>query len=210
MLGNMFFQKDIQDNFMGTNEKCISDIFNETFNNEIEFIKVKFGNKKRMDGKLKYTHSIKVAKILFEKGFSNKIIKIALFHDLIEDTGTTYEEILEIAGEDIANCIKILTKESGYNMKEYIKRINQDYRCHMVKLADRLHNLISANARIDDIEFIENQVIETKEYFLDLSKGTVFEYDINKAYTQLKKKLIIRRFNNRRFAEFLTTIKLIR
>ena len=46
----------------------------------------------------------------------------------------------------------------------------------MVKLADRIHNLSeSPNA---SKEFQDKYIKETKEWFIDLAKGTVFEEDL--------------------------------
>ena len=75
-----------------------------------------------------------------------KVMMLALLHDTIEDTGTTYEEIKEAFGEDIANGVQALTKNEDLpheeRMKDSLKRIKtQSVEVAIVKLADRLFNL---------------------------------------------------------------------
>ena len=54
----------------------------------------------------------------------------------------------------------------------------------MVKLADRLHNLMSAD--VADKAFQKRYVKETEEFYVDLAKGTPFEEDIANALIALK------------------------
>ena len=61
-------------------------------------------------------------------------IKEKLFHDLLEDTDTTYEEILQLTDFEVATAVKLLTKEKRYIMQKYIERIKQNNIARMVKL----------------------------------------------------------------------------
>ncbi len=54
----------------------------------------------------------------------------------------------------------------------------------MVKLADRIHNL--SEAHFANRDFQEKYIKETKKWFIDLAKGTVFEEDINRELEALK------------------------
>lgn len=130
-------------------------------------------------------HPINVAWILKNKGFSEDYQIAGLFHDLIEDTDTTYEEILKISSEEIANAVRLVTKEKGYKMAEYIERISKNDMAKMVKLADRLHNVLET--KLADLEFQKKYVKETEEWYLDLAKNTCFEDDLNKEIKSLKK-----------------------
>ena len=91
-----------------------------------EFMKLKHGNQKRKQGTPYYLHPLAVAKMLKEKGFSEDYQIAGLFHDLIEDTDATCEEIKNISNENVAEAVKLLTKNKGYVMAEYIGNID-DY-----------------------------------------------------------------------------------
>ncbi|MEB2281970.1 hypothetical protein LAV73_18540 [Lysinibacillus xylanilyticus] len=69
-------------------------------------------------------------------------------------------------------------------MEVYIQDIRNNPIAKMVKLADRLHNLLSA--LVANEKFRKRYVKETEEFYLDLAKGTPFEEDILKALSALK------------------------
>lgn len=71
---------------------------------------------------------------------------IALFHDLLEDTDYTYEEMKKDFGDYVANGVKALTKNENLpysdRLKDSLKRI-MDFSEEVgaVKMADRICNL---------------------------------------------------------------------
>ena len=89
-----------------------------------------------------------------------------LFHDLLEDTDATEEEILSLGGEQVLRCVKALTKTHGYVMAEYVAAIKADPMARRVKAADRLHNLRCALVAGED--FKRKYVLETVDWYLDL------------------------------------------
>lgn len=138
----------------------------------------------RIGGKPYITHPMAVARILEEKGFTTPYIIAGLFHDLKEDTDATDEEIIFYGNEEVLATVNLLTKRKGYVMQDYITELAQDVGAKMVKLADRLHNLLSATVASES--FRKRYIQETEEYYVALAKGTVFEKDINDALNQLK------------------------
>lgn len=152
-----------------------------------EYAKQKHGKQKRMQGTPYYEHPYMVAKILKDKGFSEEYQIAGLFHDLIEDTETSYEDILELTNRDIARAVLLVSKEEGYIMSEYMNRIKLDDMARMIKLADRLHNL--NDAKVANSKFQRKYIKETEEWYLDLAKGTPFEEDINKSLEALREEL---------------------
>ena len=73
-------------------------------------------------------------------------IQCALLHDVIEDTGKTYDEIKQIFGTGVADGVLALTKNQNIKkesrMADSIERIKlQPREIWMVKLADRITNL---------------------------------------------------------------------
>lgn len=147
----------------------------------------KHKGQKRMGGKAYATHPIEVADILEKKGFNWTYIQTALFHDLLEDTDATPEEIRELGNEEVFHAVKLLTKTAGYKMERYIADISEDEVAKAVKLADRLHNLLSATVAKDS--FKKRYIEETERYYVELSKGTMFEAEILQALEALKETL---------------------
>lgn len=150
----------------------------------IEFVKEKHAGQTRKQGTPYYLHPLAVSNILKEKGFSLEYQLVGLFHDLLEDTNTTYDEIQKLTNSEIAEAVRFLTKEHGYEMKEYMERIKNNSMARMVKLADRIHNL--SEAHLASIEFQKKYIEETEKWFIDLAKDTVFEDDLNKVLNSLK------------------------
>ncbi len=102
-----------------------------------------------------------------EKGLGIDYQITALFHDLLEDTDATGEEILEYGNEEILTAVKLLTKQKGYNMAEYIKAIKENPIAFAVKGADRLHNLRCA--KVASAEFKRKYILETVDWYMDFS-----------------------------------------
>lgn len=113
--------------------------------NVIEYVKQKHSGQKRKQGTPYYLHPVAVSKILKDKGFGTEYQIAGLFHDLLEDTDTSYEEIKEISNRRIADAVLLVTKEPGYTKENYYKRIKENDMARMVKLADRMHNLSEAH-----------------------------------------------------------------
>lgn len=157
------------------------------FNNCIEFIKEKHKNQKRKQGTPYYLHPLAVSNILKEKGFSIEYQITGLFHDLIEDTDATLDEITRLSNAEIAKAVQLLSKQPGYIMEEYMEGIRQNHMAKMTKLADRIHNL--SEARYASSKFQEEYLKETDEWFIDLAKDTVFENDLKCAINELKKEM---------------------
>lgn len=153
----------------------------------IDFIKTKHNGQKRKQGTPYYTHPLAVYNILKSKNFAGDYLFVALFHDLLEDTNTTYDEILNLSNKTIADNVLLLTKQNGYIMKEYISNIAKSEIARIVKIADRIHNL--QEAIYADYSFQERYIKETEKYFLSLAQGTILEKDLNIALNNLKKNI---------------------
>lgn len=149
----------------------------------IEFIRKKHNGQKRKQGTPYYLHPLAVCNILKDRGFSIEYQIAGLFHDLLEDTDTTYDEIKEISNLDIAEAVRLVTKEQGYNMEEYMNRIRNNNIARMVKLADRLHNL--SETYLTSKEFQRKYIEETNKWFIKLAENTVFENEIKKELNKL-------------------------
>jgi len=157
-------------------------------NDYVEFIRKKHGEQKRIQGTLYYLHPVAVSKILESKGFSKDYQIAGLMHDLLEDTDTTYDELLGISNIEIAEAVRLVTKEENYNMFEYMDRIKKNYMARMVKLADRIHNL--SEVHLASERFQDKYIRETERWFIDLATGTVFEQDLKDILQRFKTRTL--------------------
>lgn len=135
----------------------------------------------RIGGDEFITHPIAVCELVRSWGYDEEYQIVALFHDLLEDTDTTDEEIVALAGERVLEAVKALTKEKGYNIEEYIASVKADPIAFVVKTADRLHNLRCAIKT--DESFRRKYIAETQKWYMDFSD------EICEALEELKKSL---------------------
>ena len=97
-------------------------------------------------------HPLEVASILLETRLDTATLVAALLHDVVEDTGSTLEEITDAFGEEVAGLVQGVTKISiikgqshGARATESIRKMLfamvRDVRVILIKLADKLHNM---------------------------------------------------------------------
>ena len=132
-----------------------------------EFAEKKHKGQKRIGGDDYITHPVAVCEIVKSKGLDESYQITALFHDLLEDTDATEEEILKYGSPEILEAVKLLTKNKGYVMAEYIGAIKANPIAFSVKAADRLHNLQCA--LVTSEEFKRKYILETVDWYLDFS-----------------------------------------
>ncbi len=147
----------------------------------LEFIKEKHKGQYRKGGEPYYTHPMRVCEMARELSLDERYQLTALFHDLLEDTDTTDEEILALGTEEVLMAVKALTKSKGCSMREYVEGIKKNEIAYRIKGLDRLDNLRDA-AKADE-EFRERYIKESVEYYLD------FNEEIPKMIKRLEKSL---------------------
>lgn len=151
------------------------------YNNSLEYTTEKHTGQFRKGGLPYITHPVAVAEMLKSQGFDEEYQIAGLFHDLLEDTDATEEEILALGGKNILEAVKLLTKKENYIMQDYIKGIKENPIAFKVKAADRLHNLKCAIYADDafKIKYIEESTV----WYAD------FDEEIPVAIESLKKTL---------------------
>ena len=147
----------------------------------LEYATKKHKGQKRIGGDDYITHPIAVCEIVKSLGYGVDYQITALFHDLLEDTDALEEEILFYGNQEILTAVKLLTKQKGYVMAEYIDAIKNNPIAFVVKSADRLHNLQCAI--VTDEEFKRKYILETVDWYLDFSP------EIKKAVKKLAESL---------------------
>jgi (p)ppGpp synthase/HD superfamily hydrolase len=106
----------------------------------IKFAKEKHNKQKDDEGHPYFYHVIKVGDTI--KNFTNdeEVIASAYLHDTLEDTDTTYEELVKEFGERVASIVHEVTHEGNKSRGFYFPRLKSK-EAIMIKLADRLHNI---------------------------------------------------------------------
>ena len=110
------------------------------------------GSQVRASGDPYFSHPLEVAAILTDLNLDDATIVAAVLHDVIEDTGSTREEIDRLFGAEIGELVDGLTKlkrldlvskraVQAENFRKLLLAIAADVRVLLVKLADRLHNM---------------------------------------------------------------------
>lgn len=84
-------------------------------------------------------HPLKV--MYYLKSNDEELQCIALAHDLVEDTDTSYDELRELGFTDrIIQGIAALTKQRGESYDQYKERVKSNPDAVKVKMADLRHN----------------------------------------------------------------------
>lgn len=106
----------------------------------------------RLSGEPYLVHPMEVAAILADLRLDVATVVTGLLHDTLEDTLTTYDELVQVFGVEVANLVDGVTKISkiyfktkeesqAENFRKMLLAMANDIRVILVKLADRLHNM---------------------------------------------------------------------
>jgi GTP diphosphokinase / guanosine-3',5'-bis(diphosphate) 3'-diphosphatase len=122
-------------------------------------------NQFRKSGEAYIVHPVLVASIVASITGDEAMVIAALLHDVVEDTPITIEEIAQHYGEDVSHLVEGLTKidtirdaqliPSNSDQKLIVSALTfrkmliasiEDVRVLVVKLCDRLHNMLTLDA----------------------------------------------------------------
>lgn len=112
-------------------------------------------DQQRLSGEPYFFHCLNVALILADIRMDPVTIAAGLLHDVVEDTGFTFEDLKEEFGEEITLLVKGVTKISfvsgrksmSYELRQaetfrrMLLSMAKDVRVIIIKFADRLHNM---------------------------------------------------------------------
>lgn len=76
---------------------------------------------------------------------------VALLHDVVEDTDTTFEELSEKFPDEVIEALRFLTRTKDTPYLEYVKNIRKNKIATAVKLKDLEHNMDKARMSLTHI-----------------------------------------------------------
>lgn len=161
---------------------------NPQFTSEVEFIRQSHGSQTRKHGGPYYLHPVAVANIVrgrFKITEANFILA-ALYHDLLEDTQVTREEIILRSSLWVANVVSELTKPKGskYTPQEVYGRLGQgSLPARIIKVADRIHNI--SEMELASPEFVKRYIADTEVLIVCL-EGTPFLDELKGDFEKIK------------------------
>ena len=106
---------------------------------------------------------------------------VALLHDIVEDTNTTFEELEQMGfTEEELTALHLLTHEEGVDYFDYIKKIATNPLATKVKLADLEHNMDPTRIKEMTEADIQRREKYKKAYFYLLEKENQEEIEEEK------------------------------
>mgnify|MGYP002799272863 FL=1 len=135
-------------------------------------------DQRRRSGEPYICHPLSVAEILVEMGMDSESIAAALMHDVAEDTAVTIEEIRQKFGAEVALLVDGVTKltqikfsnvedRQAENLRKMLLAMSQDVRVMIIKLCDRLHNMRTGDAWLEQKR--RDKALETMEVYAPIA-----------------------------------------
>jgi len=164
----------------------------------------------RLSGEPYIMHPLAVATTLAEIRADLESITAALLHDVVEDTHITAEELSEKFGPDVALLVAGVTKiekvkyqsktdVQAENYRKMFFHMSEDVRVLLIKIADRLHNMQTIEAKSEEKQVATAQ--ETLDIYAPLAhrlgvaklrydlEDLAFKYSDRELYSSLSKQV---------------------
>lgn len=135
--------------------------YNPNGNTDMVYVAYRFARsmhegQKRKSGDPYIIHPVEVAYIAAQLSLDCTAITACLLHDVVEDTGCTYDDVATMFGTPVAELvdgvtklkqIKVTTREDQQieNLRKMFLAMAKDIRVVIIKLIDRLHNMRTMN-----------------------------------------------------------------
>ncbi|MGN0162692.1 MAG: RelA/SpoT family protein [Candidatus Ornithomonoglobus sp.] len=135
--------------------------YNPNGNTDMVYVAYRFAKsmhegQKRKSGDPYIIHPVEVAYIAAQLSLDCTAITACLLHDVVEDTGCTYDDVATMFGTPVAELvdgvtklkqIKVTTREEQQieNLRKMFLAMAKDIRVVIIKLIDRLHNMRTMN-----------------------------------------------------------------
>ena len=150
----------------------------ELIKKSYEFASLKHQGRVRLNKTEYMTHPLGVALILLDLDVDAVTIAAALIHETINHADATKEEIEELFGSEVASIVYVISKlnrlelsddseHAALNLRKILVGMSEDVRVLFLKMADRLHNLRTADAL--DKEALKKKVHETMTVLIPIA-----------------------------------------
>lgn len=162
------------------------------------FAKTKHNGQERRSGEPYFVHVFAVAKNCATLGMDTETIVGGLLHDTLEDTNTTEDELRTEFGESVLFLVKGVTKLGKLkyrgqerhveSLRKFFVAISEDMRVLIIKLADRLHNVMTLEHLPENkasriaLETIEVHAALAGRLGMERLKGMLEDYAFPYAY----------------------------
>ncbi|HWQ21645.1 MAG TPA: bifunctional (p)ppGpp synthetase/guanosine-3',5'-bis(diphosphate) 3'-pyrophosphohydrolase, partial [Clostridia bacterium] len=142
------------------------------------FARQRHGDQKRASGAPYMLHPVKAALVLADYRLDAETYAACLLHDVLEDTNTNVQELVDGFGSKVASLVEGVTKLHGLNylsreennlenVRKILLAMAADLRVVLIKLADRLHNMRTLQYLSEDKQHRIAQ--ETMEIYVPLA-----------------------------------------
>ena len=133
----------------------------------------------RESGEEYITHPLAVANILANMHADRDTVCAGLLHDVIEDCGVTKEQIATMFNDNVAELVDGVTNLTQVDFKSKTERdyatkrkiilgITKDARIIIIKLADRLHNILTLQYKSEEKRI--KKATETMQFYAPLAR----------------------------------------
>lgn len=159
-----------------------------TIESAYEFSKSAHEGQFRLSGEPFISHPVEVAIILIELGMDTNAVVAGLLHDVVEDTKISGQLLEKNFGTSVAKIVEGVTKlepaiiyknssddvdddiqqQQVENIRKMLLAMAKDVRVMIVKLADRLHNMETANGWPEQKR--RDKALETMEIYAPLAQ----------------------------------------
>ena len=181
----------------------------------------------RLSGERYFVHPYSVAIILCDLHMDVQTIAAGLLHDVVEDTGKTYDDIQREFGTEVADMVDGVTKLSkvkyrtkeerqAESLRKMIIAMSKDIRIVIIKLADRLHNIRTLEYM--PVEKQKQKAMETLEIYAPIAnrlgmasikwelEDTSLKYIDREGYEDLVKKVSEKNEERKEFIKSIVDI----
>lgn len=142
------------------------------------FAEKRHKGQKRKSGEPYIIHPVAVAEIVAEIGLDTDAISAALLHDCLEDTVTSYDELVAEFGASVAELVEGVTKltrveystseeQQMENLRKMFLAMSKDIRVILIKITDRLHNMRTMQYQSPEKQISKS--METMEIYAPLA-----------------------------------------
>ena len=133
----------------------------------------------RKSGEAYITHPIAVAEILADQRMDGETLCAAILHDALEDTALPRSFIADTFGDSVAELVEGVTKldkiqftnrqeADAESFRKMMLAMSRDIRVILIKLADRLHNMRTLEAKGADSQ--RRIALETLEIYAPIAQ----------------------------------------